>query len=460
MQPTTVLELVDAGIQGFDARGELFNPSPGIAVVEGSDISVGRAAAAKARLLPRRVHRRFWQQMDTEPLGRPFPGRLRAADLVHAHLESVWSESPRRGEAVLLAVPWIWDERQLGLLLGIARSCGIRVAAVIDLAAASAAAAPGAQRCFHLDLHLHRTVLTELERGAEIVRVRTEIEPHVGLAGLHDRWLRRVASAFVRATRFDPLHRAATEQVLADRLPLVLEEVTAGPSSRLSMTSGGRVHTVTVDRQDVVAAALEAYGRLKSWVDHRVEGGGATLLLSHRAAALPGMVEHLAEISGLEVRPLPRSAAAHAALKLTDLATTDDGRTPVVTRFTDRRAPESAGSRESPGLSPPPKISSGPPPSHLVIGGIAHRIVGDEIVLGSAPVIEPRYLRLDAAADGVEDRHCRLRIDDRRVVVEDLSRSGTAVNGRRIQYPTPLHAGDRLRLGTPGLVIPLVALAE
>ena len=82
------------------------------------------AALARARETPRFVHHRFWQDLDTEPLGRPFPRDLSAADLAHAHLSEVRQAPCRKAsDQVLLAVPGCFSARQLGLLLGLARAC-------------------------------------------------------------------------------------------------------------------------------------------------------------------------------------------------------------------------------------------------------------------------------------------------------------------------------------------------
>jgi pSer/pThr/pTyr-binding forkhead associated (FHA) protein len=44
-------------------------------------------------------------------------------------------------------------------------------------------------------------------------------------------------------------------------------------------------------------------------------------------------------------------------------------------------------------------------------------------------------------------------------MVRDHSRYGTFVNGERVDGEAVLGAGDRLRLGTPGIVLDLVAVA-
>ena len=92
-------------------------PSPGVALIEGGSIAVGRDATRRARLEPRRIHDGFWRDIDTTTLKRPFPTQLSTADLVHRHLQRIWSEVGADAESVVLAVPGSHDERRLGLIL-------------------------------------------------------------------------------------------------------------------------------------------------------------------------------------------------------------------------------------------------------------------------------------------------------------------------------------------------------
>ncbi len=53
----------------------------------------------------------------------------------------------------------------------------------------------------------------------------------------------------------------------------------------------------------------------------------------------------------------------------------------------------------------------------------------------------------------VSRQHARIIVDDRCAIIEDLkSRNGCRVNGKRIQGPTQLVEGDRIRIGTQELV--------
>jgi pSer/pThr/pTyr-binding forkhead associated (FHA) protein len=54
--------------------------------------------------------------------------------------------------------------------------------------------------------------------------------------------------------------------------------------------------------------------------------------------------------------------------------------------------------------------------------------------------------------------HCTLRAEAGRVVLVDHSRHGTWVNGERVAGRARLRAGDRLRIGEPGVQLELIAV--
>ena len=56
--------------------------------------------------------------------------------------------------------------------------------------------------------------------------------------------------------------------------------------------------------------------------------------------------------------------------------------------------------------------------------------------------------------------HCRLACDADGAWLEDQSTYGTLLNGERVGGRVALRAGDRLRLGSPGVEFELVHVEE
>lgn len=362
------LELHDAGVTavapgtatGSSDAGILGVASPGFALLEGQELLTGSAARERSRLAPRRTHHRFWHALDAHtPLPRPFPRDWTAADLAHAHLERLWREirtaRMRAGmdenpERVVLVVPGSFAPEALGLLLGICGAAGLPVSALVDLALAAAAGsrfaptrAPvraasvdpvsDAGRLLHFDLHLHRAVVTELRATASggLVRRSVRTAESAGRVALEDTWARTVAAAFVRATRFDPLHAPGTEQTLYRRLAPWLERLEASDTRRDSATPkapetvpftlelGGEERNVELTREQAVAAVEGLYQRLVEPVRALASSDEPpVLLLSSHATGLPGLIERLEAAGVSAVVPLPPGAAGRGALAVRD----------------------------------------------------------------------------------------------------------------------------------------------
>ncbi|MGH8135961.1 MAG: FHA domain-containing protein, partial [Steroidobacteraceae bacterium] len=97
-------------------------------------------------------------------------------------------------------------------------------------------------------------------------------------------------------------------------------------------------------------------------------------------------------------------------------------------------------------------------PTHVILNGRAH-VIDDRpllIGLGDGP---GRCLALSGSQAGISRSHCTLLRRGGIAFVRDHSRYGTFVNGERVDGEAVLEVGDRLRLGTPGVVLDLVAVA-
>jgi hypothetical protein len=442
------LKLIDTGLQLVNPRGRLSRSSPGLALIDGREIAVGVDAECRARIKPRRLHSRFWQDLGTASLARPFPSHLRTADLAHAHLKALWEADGGGASEVIVAVPGTFSDEQLALILGISRDLAIPIRGLVDAAVAAAADRELSSSALHLDIHLHRVVLTVLEHGDELVQKAVHTENRVGLLGLRDIWARVIARSFVRVTRFDPLHVASTEQVLYAQLADVLEALVEKDSTELRIASGGRQHAIELDRAHIIGATDALYDRLSDLASECAPSDDSTLLVSHSAASLPGLVDHLEERTGLKVVVLHAAAAASGALAHAERIRSPGPALPFVTRLPglDARPPGPV----TVAVNPPPD-SGRHLPTHLVVDGVAHRISSEALILGP-----------DGVEEGVEGSHQSVSV--RRLagqaVLETTAGAGVIVNGDPIEGRTALAPGDRLRLGEAGSEILVVAMAE
>lgn len=440
------IELVDAAVTAV-RDGVRVAASPGVALADPAGLVIGEAAAAGARLQPVIASDRFWSDLSVDALARTAEPQFSHADLAHAHLVSLWQQVAAPGDEAVFAVPGSMRLHQVGLALGIARQAGIPVAGVVDAALAACAGLEARASVLHLDVQLHQAVLTELNGTTTLRRRRVEIAPRVGLKVMHSAWAQLVSEAMVRRTRFDPLHQAATEQQLYLRLPDWLAVLASQESVDVAIETGDGAFSATLRREQFTLAAEAWYAQLAELVHagHRADEA-ATLALSARAGALPALGERLASLPGLELVMLPdTAAAAGAAERASEIAPAEP---PALVTALARRHTASAPVRKRGALALP---------THVIQDGKAHAIDERPLVIGQGAGTG-RRIALAGPGSGISRVHCTLQRRDGAVVVRDHSRYGTFVNGERAEGETVLAAGDRLRVGSPGVVLELVTV--
>lgn len=458
------LELNDAGLilaRAAAGQVELMAEEPGFALLDGDELRTGVDAQGRARLRPLYAQNRYWRELGVEPLARPLGGARTAADLAFTQLERFLAPH-RDPQGVVLAVPAGYSREQLGLLLGVANEAGAQVRGLVDLALAACSLAPVPPRVLHLDLELHRATLAVLEHAggeeAPLRRARFEIQPGHGWLGLAQSWIELIAETFVRKTRFDPLHEAATEQRLADALPEWLRRLEDADTLDVELEFGATTHRVEIARLDFIAAAEHHYAALLRLVqDVRPAGHAIELRIGERAAQLPGLTERFAALRDCVVTVLPRGAAALGSLKHADLIVRPADSVALVYRLPMPGVGDTqAASQTGPAVATPPERR----PTHVLFGARAWSVDEQALTLGWSVPEGSRALVLPAGVPGVSRQHCTLTRRDGAVVLEDHSTFGSWVNEERVSGRAVLEVGDRVRLGTPGVTLEMIQLVR
>ncbi len=451
---TLAIEINDAGLV-VAGGGQLLAEEPGYAMLDGRQPETGHAAAKRMRLAPVYSESRHWAELGDVALPRTMPAATTLAEVAYAQLRALsapWQESDR--EALFAVPPW-YTREQLSILLGVAKETGLEPVGLVDAGLAAASLEPVPESVMQLELGLHRAVLTLLDHSGGLRRSRFEMIPRHGWLALQQLWMEMVAASFVRKTRFDPLHDAATEQQLLDRLPGWLDALREAPSVTVELEAAGARHSLEIEAQAFAGAAQPAYrDYLRVLQQARPPGTAMHLRLSHRLAALPGLSDQLAEIRDCEVVVLPPGAAAIGALAWESAIRRDDGGLVLVQCLpTPLRA-------SSPVIVP--EAAAVPReawPTHLIHRSRAYVIDQRPIALGTATPAGRRALTV-APGPGISRLHCTVLRDGDGVWLEDHSTYGSFVNEARINGRVQLRAGDRLRLGSPGVVCELVRLAD
>ena len=447
------IEINDAAIAVADANGILCS-EPGVAVVERGRIVTGRDAAALARLKPRDTSLTHWSKLDVAPGSAAVPGRHSTAELAHAQLERLWKETGAGATEVVLVVPAKLPNDALGILLGLAEDCRIPVAAIVDAAAAVSTKPWPGRQLIHVDADLHTVFVTPLSQGERVAAEAPVTLDSMGLAGVAEAIARRIAELFVLATRFDPLHDAATEQRLYDALPAALAAIAREGKATIALADRHETFEIVVETQALLGAARGFYRAVRQLVAQmRKAQAGLVVQLSDRLAGLPGLAEELGRLDGASLILLPPGHAARSALAAFDLLERSGQGVRLHRRLPWREAPAEAA---APAAGPEPAASTEPRPTHVVYRGIAYPVNGEGILVGRAKLDRRRAIVIEARTEGVSRAHCELAVVDGELRIRDLSSFGTFVNERRIDGVEVLKAADVIRIGSPGAELTVV----
>jgi hypothetical protein len=454
---TIAIEINDTGLT-VAAADKILAAEPGYALVDGKRIITGNAARAAARLRPRHVDNRYWESLSLEPGSASVAGVQNAAELAFAQLSDTWARFKDVAADAVLVVPTSYDKVKLGILLGLAQECGMPVRGMLDVAAAASARPFPGRQLVYVEAGLHRVGVTRLSQDRDVTALEEKALTR-GLLALNDLFARRIAEVFVLATRFDPFHRASSEQALYDALPTWLEQLRTVPKAELTLVSGEEESRVEVERGQLLAVAAGFYKALLQLVAQAREPGSALVVqLSDRLARQPGLAEELARLDDARVVAHPPGHPALMALGALAQFNAGD-QVKLLRRVAWRGEPDEM--TVSPTAPAPSTVPAAPTarPTHVVYRGIAYPVNGS-LLIGRGKVDERRMIVIEDGSSGISRSHCEVAVRHGEVVVRDLSSYGTFVNEKRVSGEEVLHPADVIRVGSPGAELELVRVEQ
>jgi hypothetical protein len=438
----------DAGISVLSTERLLYR-EPGFALLDDDELTTGSRAFENARIKPRRIQNRFWAELTTSALPDRRFQHLSAADLVSRQLEQIWQAVAASGDRLVVAVPAYMAGENLGLFLGIANELDVPVVGLVDAAVAATRREYRGAVPVHVDMSLHVTTLSRLKQNGLVQLDRSEVIQSSGILALYDAWIRVISDAFVKQSRFDPLHTAETEQLLLDRLSGWLAAASSSDSVALEIEYRGISHSAEIESLHLISAAAPVYQRIASQLRavYRAEETPA-IQLSDRAARMPGLADMLAARVGGEIFLLEPGATARGLLTRCRDMQRGDGGVTLIRQLPWDQSAVTIEHDETP-------VAAGQP-THLLFENTAYPIDSRTLLMGSQPATGERWIDLSGDMPGVSRRHCSIERRNGQCVVQDFSRYGTFLNGHKIDGSAVLQVGDLIRLGSPGYEFRLI----
>jgi hypothetical protein len=462
------IELGDSGILAAAGRPPKLvgvdgqeTASPGFALQDKKGLVVGRSAERQARLHPQKVQHRFWDQLSTHALKSPGRYAETHAEIAFAHLARVWEQIKPHGNEVMFAIPAFFSRHQLGLLLGMSQELGIPVKGlIIQAVAAAPQPLPGSHLLF-INVHLHRTEVTLLSQSDELSFEESATLDEQGLIHLYRNWAETIAEEFVRTSRFDPLHEAASEQALYDQIPVLLTRLHKEPTATVKLGFGKSVHRISLGRDRLkksCASYLDQVGALVRSILGKagLQKGDATLLMSRRFAHFPGTATTLPEFDKGHRGELETGAGALNLHKIwNQLPYPNSGGGAAF--FTSRpwQPYRGDGYMQSESI-----LEAERKPSHILYGNLAY------------PITEkPTYIQWEKTSDGGEvsfnrqpsaaDQHATIQRVDDKVVLTVFRHKDIYVDNQALEKErTALYVGQTIRFKDRGEPVRLIACLD
>jgi hypothetical protein len=449
------MELSDAGILvagGRPARvlasDQNALASPGYALPRKKEVLTGRAAERLAQLFPQQTLDRFWDQLSTEPLARRAKGIRNQAEVAFVHLKRIWDRVKSFGDSMVIAVPDHYTRSQLGLLLGMAQELDIRVHGFYPISVAAVSGPEPGEMLLYLDIHLHRMELSCLQQTEQLQHVDSITLPGKGLRYWHRQWVEAIAAEFVHTTRFDPLHRAESEQDLYNRLTAIAADLKNRTSARIELPAGETTYRSTISSEQLIRRNTDALNEvcraIRRMQERRTSAPDTlpTLLVSHRIACLPGVRRSLSENLGMRVKALPEGAAALGAHALWD----DSGERQLSPETVFRKSRPWVPRTTETAPTDQEQVSM-PPPSHLLNGAVAYPLKQHPLFVTRHGASGQIQILMPSGPFSAGDSHCMILRRGDFFYLEAVGMPGATLNGRPVSGDIPLKPGDRIRLG-------------
>lgn len=434
MAGACLIELNDSDIRV--SRGDrVLLRCPGVAVALGDALHLGESAARMTHLHPRQSYNRFWSALGQDPWPVPAGTLRHNADLAWHQLQSLHERAGKPAE-VIFAVPGTFTPAQLALLLGITQACPFTAVGLVDAAVAAMATVAGPGHYQHVELLLHQAVLTRVDVGTDVARHSVDVVEGCGLLAFHDAAAELVADTFVQQSRFDPMHRAETEQALYDQLQRCLATLATHPEAIVEIATGRTRQQVRLTRD----ALVDRLQRTAADIVQRLEPGRA-VLLGDRAGLVPGLAAACSAALTLAEDAVRAGCALHP--QLIRSAGPNLG---FVTHLPAPAAPTlcAAAPPETPGGA---HATHGETATHLLHGHqawpLGHRTWYLSARGSIAATAQPASV-CAIAGNGVDTR------------ISPLSDITIYVDGERLTGPRPVAAGDKISFAGSDTVYSLI----
>ncbi|MCP4832726.1 MAG: FHA domain-containing protein [Gammaproteobacteria bacterium] len=450
------IELNDAGITCVTDAGVVFS-EPGCALLNDQGMVFGAAAQQAASRFPRAFHDRYWLRLSDEPLTAGLGGVQTCADLVHAQLAQIWEVTANDVSQVAFSVPSYWSRDQLALLLGISQELDIPLKGLVENPVAATRRPYPGYELLNIETGMHLTGISHMHSEASEIKYALDTVADTGVVALRRTCAEYISGRFLECCRFDPLHDAESEQGVYDLMDEWLATLVQSGTTKIRMNYKGNDYSALLDVASLSSQLRRCSQALIQVLRSVVSVDQPTALqIDAHLASYPGVVDMLLELPGCDVFVLESGAAArglwarHKNL-LNNSSSTEAGCSLSVSLPFDQ-LPVQAAEKVVPAIM---NCS----PTHLLHAGVAYRLGALAFHIGTELDTSDYGFLVSSRHAGVSRQHCSIELSEGHVRLNDYSRFGTFLNGRKLKGSAILQTGDLVSVGDPACDFQLITEA-
>jgi hypothetical protein len=340
----------------------------------------------------------------------------------------------------------------LSVVLALMQQEGLEVGAFHDAASLLVANSGLSGSTIVLEMGLGHVSATRVESDRDVHRGASTTRYGAGVLALNQCWLQRLAEAMVLHTRFDPLHDGLSEQRLHDGLETAYSTAARMGVAEIAVPTETGVSRVSFSRDQFAEAASSIYAEVLGILhEHRSAGSRTNILVKDRVLKFPGFLERLASLRGCRIFSYATDLVSRIAAD-ESISAESDGSVSFQRRYSLRQASENLAEVDLSEF----RSAADRPPTHALLDGKAVALPSGILEIGRGSDVDG--LRLGEGLAGISRLHCALQGDESGVTLVPYSPQGTWLNEERVRGRVRVCSGDRLRIGTPGVVIELIAV--
>ena len=355
---------------------------------------------------------------------------------------------------MIIVIPPYLNNQQLSLFLGIANDLNIKILSFIESSVASTRREYLSAKLVHIDLHLHCLSLSLMHQTGKSSVDKTFIIDDCGQAAFDDCWIKLISQSFIKQCRFDPLYAAESDQKIINNLSFWVTKAMSQEIVHLEIEYSNQMYECDINSSDFIDVVMPLYSLLINKIRTIFHAEDLPAIqVTNLIAKLPGLANLMKlKLSAAIYENIEGCAVIGASERFSSNKQQDNSLKIIKSLPWD----QSAISVDKTNT----KISISDKPSHILFEDIAYPLGLMPIMIGSNPTQTENSLIITSNKTGISRDHCTLILKNDRCILNDLSRYGTYLNNQRIEGPSILNIGDKIRIGSPGIEITLITIGK